>query len=300
MKSNELAISEAVIRMLEKEHTGSAVGLRVPDTEAPIVGPPVDCRFTLDKHDFSIEQTIVEAFIGQIEMDRRFLDFASPLEISLQGLLPATGVYTLAFPLDPVAAMSSANREKMRIDIQAWVEDVGPALSAETVKAARLTGHASRSLNGQAGGIDLTLGVRISTSQTRNLGRLSVHRYSSKTEADREDRIAKALADKLGKLSACKEEGDLTILVLEWRDFILTNEVLIMEAIQQLMPGRTDLPDRIYLADTTIEGEWTIQLVMRDGAMVWDRVEMDFDPTDLWKSVKGRFPKRALELAGGA
>jgi hypothetical protein len=300
MKSNELAISEAVIRVLEKEHQGTAAELRVPDTEAPVVGPPVDCRFKIDKHGFSLEQTIVEAFAQQIAMDKHFMDFVSPLEASLQGLLPATGVYHLAFPLDPSAMLKPAQHGQVRSSIKAWVEVVGPKLSVDTVKEARLTGYATRSKTGQVAGIQLTLGLRVSDRQTVNLGKVYAQRLSTKTEADREDRIAQALAAKLGKLAACKAEGDGTILVFEWNDFILTNEVVIMEAIEKQMPGRSNLPDRVYLADTTIEDAWTIQLVVQSGAMVWDRTGTDFDPPDLWKSVKARFPKRALELAGVA
>jgi len=59
----------------------------------------------------------------------------------------------------------------------------------------------------------------------------------------------------LPKLTACRAEGDVTVLILEYRDIALTNQVLVAQALEAELEGR-DYPDHIFIADTTDDDTW--------------------------------------------
>ena len=72
------------------------------------------------------------------------------------------------------------------------------------------------------------------------------------------------------------------MLVLENGDMALSNHVVILEAAEYALAGRLDQPDEIWLVDTTIENEWTVICLMRDGVPFPDDETpiryRDFDP----------------------
>jgi hypothetical protein len=117
-------------------------------------------------------------------------------------------------------------------------------------------------------------------------GILTVSRFAPpKVEEMRSERLRRALDTKLPKLFRCKQEGATSVLVLEDDDIALTNEVLIGDALQELLLGRADIPDQIYLVETCIDAFWTVWPLMRDG-IFWpdDNTEerfFDFGPDTL-------------------
>src|SRR3546814_15148122 len=67
----------------------------------------------------------------------------------------------------------------------------------------------------------------------RHDGTLFVSRVvGADLEALRLERVHIALDRKLGKLADCRAEGDKTVLVLEFSDIVLTNHILIGEALE--------------------------------------------------------------------
>lgn len=97
-------------------------------------------------------------------------------------------------------------------------------------------------------------------------GRLFVIRLAPVDyESLRRDRIRTAMKKKLPKLQAWKQAGARTLLVLENGDMSLSNHWVILEAAEAALAGRPDRPDEIWLVDTTIESEWTVCCLSRDG-----------------------------------
>src|SRR3546814_15962664 len=71
-------------------------------------------------------------------------------------------------------------------------------------------------------------------------------------EALRLERVHIALDRKLGKLADCRAEGDKTVLVLEFSDIVLTNHILIGEALEVALAGLDDIPALLLIADPTL------------------------------------------------
>jgi len=83
-----------------------------------------------------------------------------------------------------------------------------------------------------------------------------------------------------------KDKGARSILVLENGDFILSNHIVILEAVEHGLVGRDDPPDEVWLVYTTIETEWTVLCLIRDGVSFPDDETVrfqEFNPADLTK-----------------
>lgn len=93
----------------------------------------------------------------------------------------------------------------------------------------------------------------------RHDGRLFPYRVvGDDVENRREARIATALDKKLPKLGACHDPGDVTILILEYADVALSNQVVVAQAVDAALAGRAFWPDHVFLADTTIDRHWNL------------------------------------------
>jgi hypothetical protein len=79
--------------------------------------------------------------------------------------------------------------------------------------------------------------------------------------------------------------GARSVLVLENGDLSLSNHVVILEAAETALTGRTDRPDDLWLVDTTIESEWTAWCLMRNGVSFPEEETphryWDFKPAEL-------------------
>src|SRR3546814_20028712 len=82
--------------------------------------------------------------------------------------------------------------------------------------------------------------------------------YTTLCRSLRLERVHIALDRKLGKLADCRAEGDETVLVLEFSDIVLTNHILIGEALEVALDGRDDIPDLLLIADTTLSPRWNL------------------------------------------
>src|SRR3546814_1958447 len=82
--------------------------------------------------------------------------------------------------------------------------------------------------------------------------------YTTLCRSLRLERVHIALDRKLGKLADCRAEGDKTVLVLEFSDIVLTNHILIGEALEVALDGRDDIPDLLLIADTTLSQRWNL------------------------------------------
>jgi hypothetical protein len=117
-------------------------------------------------------------------------------------------------------------------------------------------------------------------------GRIYCGRFApTNYERLRTERFRAAFAKKLPKLQCWKDSGARSVLVLENRDFSLSNHVVILEAAEDALKGHHDAPDEIWLVDTTIGKEWTVWCIVRDGLSFPDEDTSfryrEFRPEDL-------------------
>ena len=97
-------------------------------------------------------------------------------------------------------------------------------------------------------------------------GRLLFTRFAPPNyEALRLNRIKTAMGRKLPKLGKWNADGARTVVVLENRDMALSNHGVIYDAVESALAGQADVPDEVWLVDTTIDNEWTAWRLLRDG-----------------------------------
>jgi hypothetical protein len=288
---NERKACDAVARSLETLAYAKRSNPRSPEDER--MGAPVEYVFDLAGKTYALEHTIVEAFEGQINTNVDFAAFVGPVERALDQKLPAPGVFRLTFPIDPSAGIKRRDIPKVRAAIISWVQEKAAELHAECpeqpTKHRKPNGHRNVRKEKIAGLFDIQL-FRETGWWMPDMakGRLLVGRYAPTAYEDlRKPRIDATLNKKLPKLQAWKDNGARSVLILENGDISLSNHVIILEAVESGLAGRADPPDEVWLVDTTIEQEWTVWCLMRDGKSFPDEETpvrfREFKPSDLMK-----------------
>jgi hypothetical protein len=165
------------------------------------------------------------------------------------------------FPVHPTAGRKRATHAGLRQRIIEWAREAASQLHEECPE--RLSadwlphgyeGERQTEIDGLA--LSLRRVVRPSES-CKHDGALWLYRIVGEdVEEQRLVRITTALQKKLPKLRECRSEGDTTILILEYSDIALTNQIVVGEALEQALQEQDDWPDYIFLADTTLAGAW--------------------------------------------
>lgn len=259
LASNEDRVCEAIVAMLERELKAAREDLTFPERDGS--GPPVEMRLTLRGQSFAIEHTLLEPFPGAINAGLAFAELAEDLRTRLHGTMPAPGTYELIFPVDPASRRHRRTYSALRARIEEWVIAAAQEMQAECPE--RLPRDVSprgyfERRSTAIEGLDLVLRRRVHWSESgKHDGSLFLTRsIGDDLEEQRRARLAAALAKKLPKLSACKAEGDHTVLILEYSDIALTNHGLVAEHLEALWSERSDWPDEVVIVDTTCEGNW--------------------------------------------
>lgn len=115
----------------------------------------------------------------------------------------------------------------------------------------------------------------------RSRGRVYLQRAAPENlEELRRERMRKVIATKGPKLHAAHASGAKSVLVLEDFDFMISNHVLIAEALFAELDGSKYAIDEIYLIDTHLPAEWWVMLLAR-GQERWPQ---DDESPPLWTS----------------
>ena len=229
----------------------------------------------------------LDAFPEQIRTGVEFSELMVPVEKALDAHMPRPGVYTLRCPLNPTENRHRRTHAALRQEIVDWVQAAGRELHAEAPEREdrhRRPGGYQGQRTVEIDGLEFTLDRRVHWSEDgRHDGRLFVSRaFGPDLEDLRRQRLATALDRKLGKLMACKAEGDAAILILEFSDIALTNHIFIAQALEALLAGRDDVPDYVVIADTTLETAWTFWQPVIDGAF---SIQMEWIETEPLESL---------------
>lgn len=285
---NERKACDAVARALERISGTSRTNAYSPEDRG--AKAPVEYVFDLGGMQHAIEHTIVEAFVGQIHTGVDFGAFIEPIVAALDHHMPPPGRFDLLFAIHPSKGMKPREISAAQQAVIVWVEEMAGELHRECPEQPsrdRKPGGFRNERKATIAGIDLTLQRQTHWAEPAIAhGRLFIARFAPKNyETLREERLEKAMAKKLPKLKVWKDTGARSILVLENGDLSLSNHVLILEAAENALAGRADVPDELWLVDTTIESEWTAMCLMRDGVSFPDEETphryWDFRPTDL-------------------
>jgi hypothetical protein len=265
---NERKICDAVARVLEERAGMKRSGARTPEKDGQ--GAPVEYRFDLGASNYALEHTIVEAFDRQIHSGVDFNALVNPIIETISDTLPKPGVYYVTFPLDATDRVKRKDFPAFQAAVVGWVRNA----------ASRLYAQQMQMVPGERYGKDFSLretpdGVSFELHMIRSLfrdippkanGRLILSRFAPKDrEGLRGTRMQRALDAKCPKLRDCKEEGARSILILENNDIALTNHIAVGNAVRELLGGREDVPDEIFLVDTCLGDEWTVWSLYRDG-----------------------------------
>lgn len=285
---NERKACDAVIRALERLCGAARTNTYSPEDRG--VAAPVEYVFDLDGIQFAVEHTIVEAFARQIHTGVDFDPFIAPIIAALDHHMPPPGRFDLVFPLDPSRGMKPRDIPAAQRTIIAWVRANAIKLHDECPEQplrSHKPGGFCNFRKEAVAGIDLILRRETIWSEAITAhSRLFVSRFAPKDyETLRGERIKAAMDKKLPKLKTWKDSGARSVLVLENGDIALSNHVVILEAAEATLAGRPDRPDELWLVDTTIETEWTVWCLIRDGVSFPDDETRnrywDFKPSDL-------------------
>jgi hypothetical protein len=276
-----------------EEYAGAARST-VTFPECTGIGPPVDLRLEIAGQCIVLEHTEIEAFSGQIRMDRQFEDLIAPVIKELSGKLPGPAVYSLVFPID---AQLGLGREETRGALRACIEWVRENAQGLHDQDPLLPSRHQRPFGVKTANRGRPPGFPFDVTLQRQMhwrladrfhGRLQVMRVAPPNVAQlRVARLEQALNRKCPKLALCKAAGARTVLVLEDSDVALSNHVLIGHGLAGLLAQRTDLPDDIYLVETAAT-PWSVRPLKRDD---------NLQPEDSWRDFE---PAALVDLTGSA
>lgn len=275
MASNEEALCEALISLFESELNARRWDTTYPEKDHS--GPPVEIRVRLGPQRFAIEHTLIEPFPSAILSGKWFAEFSADIQAALSGSMPTPGIYQLIFPIDPMRGKPRDTHKALRERIIQWVRQAGEELHGEC-PARQDRNHRPFGYRGSRqtviDGIPLTLSLRVHWAERgHHDGTLFLVRsIDDNIEDQRQTRLRTALDKKLPKLAACRAEGDITMLILEYSDIALTNHVLVAHALEAELADR-ESPDHIFIVDTTNDDKWSFFQVVTDRRF---SIEVDF------------------------
>lgn len=225
----------------------------------------VELRAKIGPLTIVLEHTRIESFPEQITDDHRFMDFLGPLESKLNGRLPTPGYYQLC--VAPGALKGIKNIKKIQNAIEAWILMEAPKLELGSPLTAP-----RHMVKGRPTGVPFEIGLYRWEGTGHFHGQLRLARYSPEDiETGRKQRIRIALESKCPKLKKAKEDGYISILVLESNDIALANSAAIGTAVvEELKKRENDIPDVICLMETEIE-PWA-GWVLKDGQQLFPDV----------------------------
>lgn len=183
-------------------------------------------------HQFAIEHTLLESFVGQLDDDAKFMKLFAPLEPLLVGRLPGTYV------LQVEAGASSSVRARYQtvwLQIAERILEVSPSLDVGAVVALHVEALPFAPLFGR---------------RDARGSKVIVRRRISEIESSRLDRVRRALAQKCPKLANARGNDRISILALESNDIALANFNVVGLAVKQALLERKDCPDIVMHVET--------------------------------------------------
>lgn len=200
----------------------------------------------------AIEHTRIEAYPSQTLDNVRMYQLFESLPSRFGSRLPRPGYYTLSVEMGAAAGVRG-DLEELANAVEHWVRETVPMLPEPEIPPVAgdptMPGRDTRTTAGDpvsaAGGTREEGSIRVTLLFTGGI------------ESNRVVRVRTSLERKTPKLESAHTAGGATLLVLESRGFVLTNDVVVDQAIYEAAQGFAPLPDLVALVDTPAgDGAW--------------------------------------------
>ncbi len=219
-----------------------------------------------------LEHTLVESFLDQRTARIAAIRMFEPLEQKLAGRMPLPGHYDLSFRVVQILGLKR-NERRIREWVESWIMATAPALA---IGGRETAPRHVRSVLVPDTGLEISL-----TRWPRRDGEFGLAFYApSDPRQELTSSLARAVAKKCPKLAAARAEaaGVESLLLLAIHDTQLGNVFDLDAVVQDWLadPGDTEVPDHIWLADTTDEPPSV--MISKESAMLGQDVRERFLP----------------------
>jgi hypothetical protein len=217
------------------------------------------------------EHTLIEAYEGQVHENKRMQEVFDGFEERFVHALPIPGLFTLAIHLSEGGHFPIREQERAVEQLEGWVRSQAKKLPVPQVPPQR-PNHVT------AGPPQVPVLLTLYRMQCTPEGDGSLQ-VRLLRQADHEDRrvarVARALQDKLEKLETSRPQDGVTLLVVESRDFIMSNPSYIAQALHRASKSHLHIPNYIIHVDTSAgNGHWIVYYEKCEGW--WSNRALDY------------------------
>jgi hypothetical protein len=269
-------VCDAIIRALERRTRRKRSDLRIHADAGN--GKNVEARFNLGTQEYAIEHTRINSFDNQVGADLLFEEFIEPIAAKVSGTLPGPGYWKLCLPSNighRVKRRGFPGAQQLLIE---WL----PTAAAQCLSVGSASGHPVWSENPP------DFNFRVKLIHETNITGIEQHDGSLLIMSEgpiavddkRREELAYALESKCPKLQSCKSAGATSVLALETNDWTTCHPFLAPE-LWNALATRQDVPDEVYLVDTTASAFWAIVPLVRGGRALPGRVPVEVLPERL-------------------
>jgi hypothetical protein len=260
-----LALDAVLKRIESRDGTQRA---DVIDPEALHDKDPIDLACKLGNSLVAFEHTGIEAFPGQIRLNKEAAKLLDPICDTFKGLSKATECIKLLVPIDASAGIKAKDVPAVRDALCHWIAETVP-----TLPHSRYPRHLVPIVETKPPGVPFAVSLHIFDDCGAMGGTFWYQRVTGPVEEGRLQRLCTTRDKKFGKLARWKAKtGARTILVLEDADISLTSESSVADTFAKVEEGRDDLPDEVHIV-SSFTSTWYVTCLRRPGHTFYDEGE---------------------------
>ena len=267
---------DAVLKRIESRDGVQRADVFDPEGAREEVPIDLACRFG-DQH-IAIEHTGIEAFPGQIRLNKEAAKLFDPVTERFKALAAPDECIQLLVSIDATSTLKAKDIRHVQEALGTWIAQTAP-----TLPVSRYPRHLLPIVEIAPPGVPFKVSLHRLNDCGPMGGRFWYVRHTGPVEEGRHQRLAQVRDKKFRKLAAWKgKTGARAILVLEDADISLTNEQLVADTFARVEEGRNDLPDEVYVV-TSFTEPWYVTCLRRPGRTYYDDGEQywPIDPSTL-------------------
>jgi hypothetical protein len=259
---HEDKVCDTIVHFIAKRKNLIIDKICYPDKDKKDNTPSVDRLIKCLGVEILLEHTLIESYPEQIADSKRVANLLGPLRRKLAGKLPTPGHYQLSINVG--AVKGAKDTESIQTALLKWIKEKAPLLKVGSPNVA--PAHYIR---------EKPLGVPFEVTLYRFSRRDGefwiILNAPENLQKKRRQRIRKALEEKCPKLHEARGNKRISVLLLEYDDIFLGNDLVISQDIIAELPSRNDVPDEIYLIDTCIT-RWSVSVV-KEGVSLFPNIQ---------------------------
>ena len=277
-EKHEDEVCNTVVDFIVKRKNLTINRISCPDKEKKNNVPSVDRLIECRGVEIVLEHTLIESYPEQIADSKRVTKLLGPLRTELTGQFPSPGHYKLS--IDVGAVKGAKDTEYIQNALIKWIKEKAPLLRVGSPNVA--PNHYIREEPPE-----VPFEVTLYRFARRDGELRSMLDAPEDLREKRRERIRKALEEKCPKLHKARGDNRISVLLLEWDDIFLGDDLEIAHVVTGELAVRNDVPDEIYLVDTSIITQWAV-LVVKDGTSLFRDID---DPEPYYLKPKDTSPK---------